>query len=97
MKKLRAIRQSQGLSQQELAEMSGVHQSTISKIERGKANPTEAIAISLADALKVSPAQLFGLSELQQRVIAAFSRMDPEQQTAAIVVLEAMAQKPLDR
>ncbi len=35
------LRQAQGISQRKLAEATGVHQSEISRIERGVGNPTE--------------------------------------------------------
>lgn len=42
-----------GLSQQELAERSGVRQETISRIERGRANPTLATLDALAQAMDI--------------------------------------------
>lgn len=50
---LRAIRESQGLSIQALADQSGIHASTVSRLESGgrKGNPAQ--ARKLAEALRV--------------------------------------------
>lgn len=44
-------RDSRGLSQKQLEELSGVHQSEISRIEGGRGNPTEETLIRLTTAL----------------------------------------------
>ena len=46
-----ALREKRGLTQTQLAELSGVHQSEIGRIERGSINPTEPTLVRLADAL----------------------------------------------
>ena len=93
MKKLSEIRKARGLTQQQLADMAGTDQATVSKIESaGGYNYTHDMISRIAEALKVEPAELFGLSELQERVIRALRSIeDPTKQQAAIVVLEAMA------
>lgn len=93
MKKLSDIRRARGLTQKQLADMAGTDQATISKIERGSGyNYTHDTIVRIADALKVEPAELFGLSELQERVIRALRSIDdPDRQQAALVVLESMA------
>lgn len=93
MKKLSELRKARGLTQQQLAEMAGTDQATVSKIENVKGyNYTHDMIIRISEALKVEPAELFGLSDLQERVIHALRSIDdPEKQQAAIVVLESMA------
>lgn len=93
MQNLRSIRKAKGLSQAQLAEMAEVNQATISKIENGTANFTSEMVSKIASALNVSEAELFGLPELQLRVLQAINRMDPSQREAALVVLEAMSRK----
>jgi transcriptional regulator with XRE-family HTH domain len=56
---LRRIRRAQDITQQRLAESSGVSQQTISKIENGDASPTLATASRLAQALGVHIEELF--------------------------------------
>jgi len=61
---LRDIRKQKGLTQEELSELSGVDQATISnlEIERVK-NPGWQIVARLAKALDVPPEQLFPVSD----------------------------------
>lgn len=55
VKKLRDLRK---MSQEDLAEKSGLHRTYISGIERGVRNPTITVVCELADALNVSPSEL---------------------------------------
>lgn len=93
MKQLSALRKARGLTQKQLAEMAGTDQATISKIEKQSGyNYTHETIVRIAEALDVEPAELFGLSELQERVIRALRSIDdPEKQQAALLVLESMA------
>jgi DNA-binding XRE family transcriptional regulator len=56
---VRAARRHAGLSQDELAQAAAVTQQTISKIEAGKACPTDGVKVRLAIALGISPGTLF--------------------------------------
>jgi transcriptional regulator with XRE-family HTH domain len=60
---VRALRTKLDLSQEALAELSGLHRTYISGVERGVRNPTLSIIIQLADALKVHPSQLLGRTD----------------------------------
>lgn len=60
--RIKLIREEKGITQQQLAEMSGVCQQMISKLETGKANATSDI-VKLAYCLEVSPNWLEGLSK----------------------------------
>lgn len=90
MENLRAIRKAKKMSQEELAEASGVSQGAISKIERGEMNITLETIMQIAKALDVHPVQLFPLPELQRRALDAIQAIDPARQDAALTVLEAM-------
>jgi transcriptional regulator with XRE-family HTH domain len=93
MKNMATIREAKGLTQEQLADMTGLGQGYLSKIEAGTANPTLEKILVIAKALRVDPAQLFALPDLQSRVLAAISAIDdPVQVEAALVVLEAMAE-----
>lgn len=91
MKNVRTLRQARGLTQVELADLAGVNQATVSKLERGETNITIDKIEAIATALKVEPVQLFDLPELQARALAALSAIDPARRDAALIVLEAMA------
>lgn len=62
-KNLRALRVAKGISQDDLSEISGLHRTYLSGIERGVRNPTITIIEQLARSLNVSLEQL-----LQERV-----------------------------
>lgn len=87
MKNLSTIRRSKHLSQTALAEMVGVKQATISRIEKGVNNPSLAVAHAIAKALNVNVVELFGLPELEQRVLQSFREASPERQAALLTLL----------
>lgn len=86
MKNVRSIRLERGLTQAQLAEMAGINQATVSKVERGETNITMEVIEAIAAALRVEPVQLFDLPELQARALAAISAIDPLRREAALVV-----------
>lgn len=56
---VRRIRKALGMTQENLAETSELDRSYIGGVERGERNPTLKAILSLASALRVSPAALF--------------------------------------
>ncbi len=68
--RLRKIRESAGLKQVQLARSLDVDSKHLSRLERGKVNPSFEIIFKIARALRVSPALFFELedSELDPRV-----------------------------
>lgn len=64
--RLRYLRNKKGISQRELAELAGLHQSQVSKIEGGNRKVTAEDLQKLAAALGVSVAEL--LEESQAKV-----------------------------
>lgn len=52
------VRKEQGLSQEKLAELSGVSRVSIARFETGKLNPTLNTLEKLADALKTSVGEI---------------------------------------
>jgi len=55
---LREARLRSGMTQEEVAERSGVHATEVSRIEGGKRDPRASTLIRLAAAVKVKPGQL---------------------------------------
>ena len=89
MKNLRRIRTQRGMSQAALAHAAGVKQATISRIESGTNNPSLAVADDIARAVGVSPVELFGLPELEQRFLDAFRSASDERRAALLTLLES--------
>jgi transcriptional regulator with XRE-family HTH domain len=67
-KRVREIRNQQGMTLEELAERSGVSRAMLSKIERGENNPTLVVAVKVAVALGLTTAQLIGVEEQKQAI-----------------------------
>ncbi|MGL3108206.1 helix-turn-helix domain-containing protein [Bradyrhizobium sp. BR 1432] len=53
-----ALRQSIGLSQEELAERANIHRTYVSQIERGLKSPTIITLLKLSNALETTPSKL---------------------------------------
>lgn len=65
--RVRLLRQAQGLSQEKLAELSGLHRTYISSIELGARNVSLKNIHALADALGISVEDLFKTEEPLKR------------------------------
>lgn len=52
------IRQQRRLSRRVVAELAGIHENTLKKIESGAGNPTLSVLLGIADALGVKPHDL---------------------------------------
>ena len=57
--RLKSLRRGRGLTQDQVAERTGLSVNYLSRIERGLENPTLDTLLSLAGALKVDPLDLF--------------------------------------
>ena len=66
-KTVRKYRIQRGLSQEELAGLTGIHRTYIGGIERGERNPTLLMIHRIADALSVSPAHLLEVPPVGER------------------------------
>jgi transcriptional regulator with XRE-family HTH domain len=55
---LKAARKKLGLTQEEVAERSGVHATEVSRIEAGKRDPQVSTVLKLAKAVEMAPGQL---------------------------------------
>ena len=68
--RLKEARTRRGLSQQDLAKLSGLSQTAISAYERGVMEPTVGSLLTLAKALRVDPEWLMGLGPAEIKVLA---------------------------
>ena len=58
-RKIRRLRKAQKISQEELADLAGIHRTYMGKIERGESNPPVYTVYKIAKALKTSLFDLF--------------------------------------
>ena len=65
--KVRELRLANSLSQEELAFRAGIHRNYLGGIERGERNPCLNNILSIADALNISPADLFSSCKKSQK------------------------------
>jgi transcriptional regulator with XRE-family HTH domain len=63
-KAVRFLRETKNLNQRELAASSGIDATEISRLEKGKSNPTHATLKRLANGLDVPCSQIFTLEEI---------------------------------
>lgn len=59
IRKLRLLRESKGLSQEELAARAGLDRSYISLVERGRRSPTVNTLVKIADVLEIEIRDFF--------------------------------------
>jgi transcriptional regulator with XRE-family HTH domain len=60
---LRSMREHTGLSQEELAQLAGLHRTYVGGVERGERNITIGSLKKLTDILEVSPSQVLASAE----------------------------------
>ncbi|MBQ4603119.1 MAG: helix-turn-helix transcriptional regulator, partial [Clostridia bacterium] len=65
-KRLKALRESVGLSQNKLAQISGMKQSSINRYENGSATPSPENMVKLADYYDVSLDYIYGRTDNPQ-------------------------------
>lgn len=58
--RVRKLRQRKGFTLEKLAELSGLHETYLGEIERGKRNPALVSIVRIARGLEITPAKLFG-------------------------------------
>jgi transcriptional regulator with XRE-family HTH domain len=96
--RLAEIRKRRGLTQVQLAEMSGVEQATISRIERGSDAVTVRGLRQIADALHVSVADLFleDRDAAENALIKAFRALPPDRQAGWLDLARTLVQPRSD-
>lgn len=86
-KEIKAARKEQGISQDELAEMSGVSRNTISNIERGKTLPHASNLLPLMRFLGIGPAaprELRSIVAEQINIISSMFELLPDADVPAV-------------
>jgi transcriptional regulator with XRE-family HTH domain len=85
---IRAHRAKRKLTQRQLADIVGVEQGYISRLERGLQEPGPDVLRRLADALGVSPGALYERNGLEARILALFEQVPADRQEDALAALE---------
>jgi transcriptional regulator with XRE-family HTH domain len=97
-REVQRLRTALGLSLRELAELSGLTTSYITSIELGKRDLSLSTIVALAEALGISPAELFespgGLSPSAVEMATLWSEVSPDVQAAIVDVLRAIKSPP---
>lgn len=94
--KIKAVRKSKGLSQEKLAELSGLHPTYISDVERGKVNASIYSCFLITNALDISFADLIsraGNKEIAREVavISGLIReLDKKKQKIILAAVQGM-------
>ncbi len=92
--KLRSLRKAKGLTQDRLAEMSGLSKGFLSLVEAGERNLSVSAMIALSDALGVPSCTLLSdepMSEETMRLLNAFASLSNENRLAILNHAEALA------
>lgn len=83
--RIRSRRDALGLTQEELAARAGIHSETLSRVERGRMQPTLTLLLALAEALGATTSVLLGevpgdLSSAEEEVLRLFRERSPTSQ-----------------
>ncbi len=94
--RIKSLRRGRGLTQEKVAEKTGISVNYLSRIERGLENPTLDTLLGLAKALKVEPLDLFTFEHeadprrLRQSLVRLVSEAKDDQISQAAKVLRAL-------
>jgi DNA-binding XRE family transcriptional regulator len=69
--RLEEVRESRGMSRNELANQADVHYQTIGYIERGEYSPSLSLALTVAKILRTEVAEIFSLEPFNRRKVVA--------------------------
>ena len=98
--KVRRLRKERGMTQGDLAEITGItHKASISKIEHGAWIPGRDVAERLADALGVTPMELFGWTGsdgIPEEVASLMRNLTTEQQKVILAFVQFVKEGGLD-
>ena len=89
-KRIIALREQCGLTQNGLAEKAGVSQTHLRRVELGQADITIGHLQLLCDAMSISIQDFFKDDSNSDEISVAFSRLSPKQKTLLIAFLESL-------
>ncbi|MBR6682267.1 MAG: helix-turn-helix transcriptional regulator [Clostridia bacterium] len=89
-KRLIALREQCGYTQNGLAERAGVSQTHLRRVELGQADITIGHLQLLCDAMSISLKDFFEEDSGSDEIAAAFSKLSPKQKTLLLTFLESL-------
>lgn len=89
-KRLIALRQQRGFTQNGLAEWAGVSQSHLRRVERGEADITVGHLQILCEAMNISLKDFFAEEPDTDGLTAAFSRLSADQKKRLLAFMESL-------
>ena len=93
---VRRLRETRGLSQQRMAQLSGIPRPTWASLESGDANPTLSVLARAASALQVSIEEIIGAPKTAARLLPATAIRERKRQGAVLRALLPEAIPGLD-
>ena len=94
--RIKSLRRGRGLTQEQIAERTGLSVNYVSRIERGLENPTLDTLLGLAKALKVEPLDLFTFEHeddprrLRQFLVRLVTEARDDQLSQAVKILRGL-------
>ena len=89
-KRIIALRERCGLTQNGLAEKAGVSQTHLRRVELGQADITIGHLQLLCDAMSISVEDFFREETNSDEIAIAFSKLSPKQKTLLLTVLDSL-------
>ena len=89
-KRLIALRERCGLTQNGLAERAGVSQTHLRRVELGQADITVGHLQLLCDAMSIPVEEFFKDESNSDEIATAFSKLSPKQKTLLLAFLESL-------
>ena len=89
-KRLIALREQCGYTQNGLAERAGVSQTHLRRVELGHADITVGHLQLLCDAMSISLKEFFEEESDSDKIAAAFSKLSPKQKTLLLTFIESL-------
>ena len=89
-KRIIALRERCGLTQNGLAERAGVSQTHLRRVELGQADITVGHLQLLCDAMSISIEEFFKEENNSDKIAAAFSKLSPKQKNLLLDFLESL-------
>ena len=89
-KRIIALRERCGLTQNGLAERAGVSQTHLRRVELGQADITVGHLQLLCDAMSISMEEFFKEESNSDKIAAAFSKLSPKQKNLLLDFLESL-------